>query len=239
MKKGKTPLFCNKKAIIPIFFVSILWFLYGGKRWIRIRARASVLARIAKRPAPKGGSWRNAPRGVNRAESTIPSIKKRHRDFSKEVDSLGVGQFSNIQQNAALCSAMLSKVHNGAVAICNGANRGLRTRYLIHSLSQKKAVSRLRYCFFWWEEVDSNHRRRCQQIYSLLPLATRESSHAWSWWSESNQQPADYKSAALPLSHTSEVFGTNTLCRTIRIKMVPWGGVEPPTQGFSVPCSTN
>ena len=92
---------------------------------------------------------------------------------------------------------------------------------------------------FWWEEVDSNHRRRCQQIYSLLPLATRESSHAWSWWSESNQQPADYKSAALPLSHTSEVFGTKTLCRTIRIKMVPWGGVEPPTQGFSVPCSTN
>ena len=51
---------------------------------------------------------RNAPRGVNRAESTIPSIKKRHRDFSKEVDSLGVGQFSNIQQNAALCSAMIN-----------------------------------------------------------------------------------------------------------------------------------
>ena len=131
---------------------------------------------ISGASAPKGGSWRNAPRGVNRAESTIPSIKKRHR---------------------------------------------------------------IAMSFFWWEEVDSNHRRRCQQIYSLLPLATRESSHAWSWWSESNQQPADYKSAALPLSHTSEVFGTNTLCRTIRIKMVPWGGVEPPTQGFSVPCSTN
>lgn len=81
MKKGKTPLFCNKKAIIPIFFVSILWFLYGGKRWIRIRARASVLARIAKRPAPKGGSWRNAPRGVNRAESTIPDIKKKTPRF--------------------------------------------------------------------------------------------------------------------------------------------------------------
>ena len=35
MKKGKTPLFCNKKTIIPIFFVSILWFLYGGRGWIR------------------------------------------------------------------------------------------------------------------------------------------------------------------------------------------------------------
>ena len=191
---------------------------------------------------------------------------------------------------------MLSKVHNGAVAIRNGANGCFATVLNPLSFAQKKKASEFRcflfwweevdsfnsgtgkftcisgasapkqvvqaqraaWCktrrihdsqhkkrhriamsFFWWEEVDSNHRRRCQQIYSLLPLATRESSHAWSWWSESNQQPADYKSAALPLSHTSEVFGTKTLCRTIRIKMVPWGGVEPPTQGFSVPCSTN
>ena len=25
-----------------------------------------------------------------------------------------------------------------------------------------------------WAKVDSNHRRQCQQIYSLSPLATRE-----------------------------------------------------------------
>ena len=30
---------------------------------------------------------------------------------------------------------------------------------------------------FWWELVDSNHRSITQQIYSLSPLATRESSH--------------------------------------------------------------
>ena len=29
----------------------------------------------------------------------------------------------------------------------------------------------------WWELVDSNHRSTKQQIYSLSPLATRESSH--------------------------------------------------------------
>ena len=29
---------------------------------------------------------------------------------------------------------------------------------------------------FWWELVDSNHRSITQQIYSLSPLATRESS---------------------------------------------------------------
>ena len=28
----------------------------------------------------------------------------------------------------------------------------------------------------------------------------------WSWWRESNPQPADYKSAALPLSHTSKLL---------------------------------
>jgi hypothetical protein len=31
--------------------------------------------------------------------------------------------------------------------------------------------------FVWWRELDSNQRRRCQQIYSLPPLATRESLH--------------------------------------------------------------
>ena len=42
---------------------------------------------------------------------------------------------------------------------------------------------------------------KTQQIYSLPPLATRELSHIqlkWSWWTDSNPRPADYKSAALP-----------------------------------------
>ena len=52
----------------------------------------------------------------------------------------------------------------------------------------------------WWKRVDSNHRSRRQQIYSLPPLAARELFHIklWSWWTDSNPRPADYKSAALP-----------------------------------------
>ena len=89
------------------------------KRWIRKEQSDGIAKRAclhAKAERQHRNRWfrRNAPRGVNRAESTIPSIKKRHR---------------------------------------------------------------IAMSFFWWEEVDSNHRRRCQQIYSLLPLATRESSH--------------------------------------------------------------
>ena len=62
-------------------------------------------------------------------------------------------------------------------------------------------------CFLnWWEVVDSNHRSHRRQIYSLFPLATRETSHiklsfaqkVWSWWTDLNPRPADYKSAALP-----------------------------------------
>ena len=162
-----------------------------------------------------------------------------HPNMRKRWIASALGKFVYKLRNATKGITRICKVNNGAVAV--GRCEPRLTHAVSHTLSfaQKKKASEFRCFLFWWEEVDSNHRRRCQQIYSLLPLATRESSHAWSWWSESNQQPADYKSAALPLSHTSEVFGTNTLCRTIRIKMVPWGGVEPPTQGFSVPCSTN
>ena len=52
----------------------------------------------------------------------------------------------------------------------------------------------------WWGKVDSNHRSRRQQIYSLPHLTALELSHMklWSWWTDSNPRPADYKSAALP-----------------------------------------
>ena len=95
----------------------------------------------------------------------------------------------------------------------------------------------------WWGRTDSNHRSETQQIYSLPPLATRELPHIWSFMSESNQQPADYKSAALPLSQWS-LFGGNNRDRTcdpllvrqmlsqlsyasIIFKMVTPRGIEP------------
>ena len=66
---------------------------------------------------------------------------------------------------------------------------------------------------FWWAEVDSNHRSRRRQIYSLIHLAALESAHiqfvfvsSWSRWLESNPQPADYKSAALPIELHRRVF---------------------------------
>ena len=68
------------------------------------------------------------------------------------------------------------------------------------AVSDKKRRSKDTFTPAWWRRVDSNHRSETQQIYSLPPLATRELLHMklWSWWTDSNPRPADYKSAALP-----------------------------------------
>ena len=42
--------------------------------------------------------------------------------------------------------------------------------------AKKKACDIFFVTGLWWELVDSNHRSITQQIYSLSPLATRESS---------------------------------------------------------------
>ena len=51
----------------------------------------------------------------------------------------------------------------------------------------------------WIRTTEGENR----QIYSLLPLAARQPPriklNKWSWRLESNPQPADYKSAALPV----------------------------------------
>ena len=49
-------------------------------------------------------------------------------------------------------------------------------------MNTKKNVpdSKIRH-IIWWERMDSNHRSRRQQIYSLPPLATREHSHIKIW----------------------------------------------------------
>ena len=50
----------------------------------------------------------------------------------------------------------------------------------------------------------------------------------WSWWRESNPQPADYKSAALPLSHTSKCVYLFYL-KSWR----SWNGLEPSTSSVT------
>ena len=62
-----------------------------------------------------------------------------------------------------------------AVATCHRHAAKSRLSYP----PKQKNIERTQMCLLdiWWGMVDSNHRRRCQQIYSLSPLATREIPH--------------------------------------------------------------
>ena len=63
---------------------------------------------------------------------------------------------------------------------------------------------------------------KTRQIYSLFPLATRELSHIyfshqsekkWSWWTDLNPRPADYKSAALPTELHQRIAAFNQVLK--------------------------
>ena len=53
IKRAKQPHFGNKKAIIPIFFVSILWFLYGADEGTRTHMKSLS-------PEPESGASANS-----------------------------------------------------------------------------------------------------------------------------------------------------------------------------------
>ena len=53
----------------------------------------------------------------------------------------------------------------------------LRQEMLIRFLRKAYALCTVFSTSHQWAEVDSNHRSKLQQIYSLSPLATRESIH--------------------------------------------------------------
>ncbi len=66
-----------------------------------------------------------------------------------------------------------------------------------------------------------------ERIYSPPRLATSLPLHKWCRPEDLNPQPTDYKSVALPIE-LGRLF----------IKVVQ-DGIEPPTQGFSILCSTD
>ena len=63
-------------------------------------------------------------------------------------------------------------------------------------------------------------------IYQKTLFLQASFVNLWSGIRDSNSRRSPWQGDALPLSHS-------------RIYMVPPGGIEPPTQGFSVPCSTD
>ena len=118
-------------------------------------------------------------------ESTLAKEKRQPLTGSPEMESRPQGGHQTATQRSGCGLERRSKEAGG-------------WRFFMQSI--KKRGRKANFATTWWRRVDSNHRSRRQQIYSLPPLATRELLHMklWSWWTDSNPRPADYKSAALP-----------------------------------------
>ena len=105
----------------------------------------------------------------------------------------------------------------------------------IHPLHSKKTDGSIESSVFWWAEVDSNHRRQSRQIYSLLPLAARESARIL----YSLIGGAGDRNRTNNLLITNQLLCQLSYTSKLPFRVVPRGGIEPPTRGFSVPCSTD
>ena len=63
------------------------------------------------------------------------------------------------------------------------------------------------YGYFWWAGVDSDHRSQVTTDLQSVPFGRSGTyPYMWSWRLESNPQPADYKSAALPIELHQQFF---------------------------------
>ena len=76
-------------------------------------------------------------------------------------------------------------------------SRGIWKRYQISRFPHQYGISA------WWEVRDSNPGSLPTTDLQSAPFGRSGNLPYWSWREESNLQPADYKSAALPLSHAS------------------------------------
>ena len=112
-------------------------------------------------------------RGNLRQYRTIPTLRLKHRSggcgTSLAVSALRIIKVGNKKSPTARKQLDISIKRNSKI--------GCRNRQFSTIQQRKKACDIFYVTGFWWELVDSNHRSIKQQIYSLSPLATRESSH--------------------------------------------------------------
>ena len=102
-----------------------------------------------------------------------------------------------------LCTFGLMSKQSAGLFLCRSLPRRLRRSLplvvRIHFVYTKnKNQSQKWLVFIWWKTVDSNHRSWIATDLQSVPFGRSGTLPYWSWWTDSNPWPADYKSAALP-----------------------------------------
>lgn len=111
----------------------------------------------------------------------------------------------------------------------NRTGMGIATRRILSPVRLPVPPSRLFYLIGGYLIGGGTQIRTGDEGFADLCLTTwlcRHLNKKWSGRRDLNPRPSPWQGDALPLSH-------------FRTYLVPWGGIEPPTRGFSVLCSTN
>ena len=89
-------------------------------------------------------------------------------------------------------------------------NLKMNTENLKVKNTKQKSCQQLSTGFLlWWERVDSNHRSEYATDLQSAPFGRSGTLPYWSWWTDSNPRPADYKSAALPTELHQRITASN------------------------------
>ena len=110
--------------------------------------------------------------------------------------------------------------------------------HVVHATGQPVSYNFSR---VWWRGVDLNHRRHTPTDLQSVPFGHSGTPPFWSWRRDLNPQPADYKSAALPIElrqppkreWVSEARG---ICQVTAALTATTGSTG--REARSLPCST-
>ena len=137
--------------------------------WIRFAAGTTIKYFRGCRPTGK-------PRRLKRATGTFlragaPFRARACRDWLVQSHNRTATRVPARSVVDSLCCGKATPVET-----CHRHVSKSRLSNPFHLTPKKNRYSN-EYRFFWWKVVDSNHRSHRRQIYSLFPLATRETFH--------------------------------------------------------------
>ena len=143
--------------------------------WL-VQSHNRTATRVPTRPVVDSLPLRRNPRWLKRATGTFlradaPFMARACRDWLVQSHNRTATRLPTRPVVDSLCCGKATPVET-----CHWHVSKSRLSNPFH-LTPKKNRYSFEYRFFWWKVVDSNHRSHRRQIYSLFPLATRETFH--------------------------------------------------------------
>ena len=165
LRIGRVPAvigWCSPITVLPHACLPVRW-------WIRFAAGTTIKYFRGCRPTGKPRRLKQPTGLFLRADA--PFMARACRDWLVQSPNRTATRVPARPVVDSLCYGKATPVET-----CHRHVSKSRLSNPFHLTPKKNRYSN-EYRFFWWKVVDSNHRSHRRQIYSLFPLATRETFH--------------------------------------------------------------